>query len=268
MTGAIETVGLFAGYGRIAVVRDLDLTVDAGEVVALLGPNGAGKTTTLLTIAGFSHRSVATFVYSGDRWRAAHRTASPSGVWDSCHKTVVCVRASRWGRTCRLANGRRSRPLLDEVVELFPQLPPLWHRRCGLLSGGEQQMLGIAKALVATRKALMIDEMSLGLAPTVVDRLLPVVGHIARARDVGVLLVEQHVHKALSIADRAYVLDHGQLALEGRAKDLLQQRELLEMSYLGVEAADALPRMTNSSHLERRVGVASATMPTQQVLGH
>jgi branched-chain amino acid transport system ATP-binding protein len=122
---------------------------------------------------------------------------------------------------------------LERALGYFPALDRLLDRRAGLLSGGEQQMLAMARALTVKPKLLMVDEMSLGLAPIIVERLLPVLRRIADETGAGVLLVEQHVHLALEVADRAYVLSHGNLALEGDTAHLRQNRHLLESSYLG-----------------------------------
>jgi branched-chain amino acid transport system ATP-binding protein len=128
---------------------------------------------------------------------------------------------------------------LDEAAGHFPALSPLRDRKAGLLSGGEQQMLAIARALSRRPKLLMIDEMSLGLAPVIVDRLLPVVRESAASNGTGVLLVEQHVHLALKVADRGYILSHGELAASGSAAQLSQDSALLAASYLGEAAGDA-----------------------------
>ncbi len=122
---------------------------------------------------------------------------------------------------------------IAQALEYFPALEPILSRRAGLLSGGEQQMLAMGRALTVRPRLLMVDEMSLGLAPIIVERLLPVLRSIADSTGAGVLVVEQHVHLALEVADRAYVLSHGNLALEGSAADLSANRHLLESSYLG-----------------------------------
>jgi branched-chain amino acid transport system ATP-binding protein len=130
------------------------------------------------------------------------------------------------------------RKAIPSVIDYFPELEPLMSRRASLLSGGEQQMLAVGRALAGQPKLLMVDEMSLGLAPVVVQRLLPRLRRIAQETGCGVLLVEQHVQQALAVADRAYVLAHGQLRIEGLAADLRKDRTLLESSYLGQEGLE------------------------------
>jgi branched-chain amino acid transport system ATP-binding protein len=137
----------------------------------------------------------------------------------------------------RLRRHRQSTVTLEDVLRYFPNLRDLLSRRCGLLSGGEQQMLALAGALIADPKVVMLDEMSLGLAPIIVEQLLPTVRSIADERGMAVLLVEQHVLAALKVADRGYVLAHGQVAAEGNSAELRRDAELLEASYLGNEQA-------------------------------
>jgi branched-chain amino acid transport system ATP-binding protein len=130
-------------------------------------------------------------------------------------------------------NRAKRKVAYDRAMEMFPALAPLKNRLAGQLSGGEQQMLAMARALASEPKGLLVDEMSLGLAPIIVERLLPLVRRIADETNAGVLVVEQHVHMALEVSDRGYVLNHGELALSGTAASLLERRDLLEASYLG-----------------------------------
>ncbi len=249
MTGGVESGaggeapvlslrGLSAGYDGVAVVRGLSLHVAAGEVVALLGPNGAGKTTTLLTISGLLPILGGEIEVLG--WPVGRRTA-PNRLARQGVAHVPEDRSLFSQLTVRenVAVGRPRRHdgvALDQVLEYFPALAPLLDRRAGLLSGGEQQMLALARALVSRPRLLLVDEMSLGLAPVVVERLVPVVRRIADDLGTGVLLVEQHVAVALHVADRGYVLNHGEVVTEGAAADLAADHDLLAASYLGPEA--------------------------------
>lgn len=235
----VDVQNLTTGYAGVPVVWDLSMRVDPGEVVALLGPNGAGKTTTLLTISGLVQPlkgsiSVLGQQVAGKRPHQISRLGVAHVAEDrSLFFSLTVAENLRMGRV----QGRAKRAAaLQRALDLFPALRPLLDRRAGLLSGGEQQMLAMARALVCEPRLLMVDEMSLGLAPVIVERMLPVVRRIASETGAGVIVVEQHVHLALEIADRAYVLNHGRLALSGDAADLSRNRELLEVSYLG-EAA-------------------------------
>jgi branched-chain amino acid transport system ATP-binding protein len=232
MTAVIECVGLTAGYARVPVIRELNLEVHAGEVVALLGPNGSGKTTTLLTLAGIldTISGQANFMGRPAAGGRAHKIARRGLSLVPDDRSIFFDLTTRENiRLGRHDGGGQ----LDLVLEYFPALRGRLSVRAGLLSGGEQQMLAIGRALAMRPKALMVDEMSLGLAPVIVKRLLPIMRRAAVDLDLAVLIVEQHVDLALQNVDRAYVLNHGHLVQQGAAVDLLGQRSLLEASYLG-----------------------------------
>jgi branched-chain amino acid transport system ATP-binding protein len=239
--GAIDVIELdrlSVAYDRAPVVRDLTLTVGHGEVVALLGANGAGKTTTLRAISGLLKPVSGAVRLAGQDLASVSPTARARlGLVHVPHDRGIF-----FGLTVaehfRL-NATISPAEIDAAFDQFPALRKLRDRKAGLLSGGEQQMLAIARALSRTPKLLMLDEMSLGLAPVIVDRLLPVVREFATSSGTGVLLVEQHVHLALKIADRGYILSHGELAASGSAEQLSKDTALLAASYLGEAAGDA-----------------------------
>src|SRR4051794_33975052 len=207
MTSEISITNLVAGHKGVPAVRGLTLSVEAGEVDALLGPNGAGKSTTLWTIAG------ALPIISG----SVEVLGQPVGgrsVSQIARSGLALVPEDRGlfyqltvAENIRVRSKRASSVIsMDQIFEYLPALTSLANRQCGFLSGGEQQMLALACALISSPRALMIDEMSLGLAPLIVERLLPIVRTLAKEFSMAVLLVEQHIHAALTVADRGYVL--------------------------------------------------------------
>jgi branched-chain amino acid transport system ATP-binding protein len=230
----LEARGLYGGYGQKPILFDLHLTVGRGELVALLGPNGAGKTTTLLTLSGHLPKSRGQVLFKGaPRARPLHRRARDGLGFIPEGKTVFSSLNVR-------ENLRVSRCDIEKAVDLFPELVPLMARSGGLLSGGEQRILALAGVLAREPDVILADELSLGLAPQVVTRLLNVL-RAAADRGVGVLLVEQHVRQALNVADRGYVLRHGRIAIEGTARELSERRAEIEDSYLSEAATPTTP---------------------------
>lgn len=243
---ALMVRGLTAGYDRVKVLHGIDLTVRAGEIVALLGANGAGKTTTLLTISGIVPRQAGTVEVLGQTIPAARR-GRLSGVWKLARRGVAHVPEDRGlffdltvAEHLRLGRRRGTEHVPEsQIMAWFPPLHAVLNRRVGLLSGGEQQMVALARAVVSRPKLLLVDELSLGLAPIIVETLLPVLRTIADDTGAGVLVVEQHVPLVLAIADRAVVLTRGAVVHEGPAAELAARTDILEASYLGDLTADA-----------------------------
>lgn len=227
----LEARGLSAGYGNMAVVREVNLQVRARQVVALLGANGAGKTTTLLTLAGDLRPLGGEILWCGAPARGSLSRRARKGIG-----LVTEERSVFMGLTAA-ENLRVGRGKADDALAMFPELRRHLHRRAGLLSGGQQQMLSLGRALAARPRVLLADELSLGLAPIVVSRLL---NAVRRAADmgIGVLLVEQHVRQALAVADYGYVLRRGRLVLAGPGAQLRKQIADIEATYLAEPVDD------------------------------
>jgi len=233
----LEIRNLRAGYGDATAIWDVSLDVDAGEIVSVIGPNGAGKTTLINTLAGLLRCRSGELRFDGaDMTRVrAH---------DYCSHGIALVPEGRRLFTkmsveenlelgCYLSAARAHRQAsLDQVYGLFPILREKRLQPAGELSGGQQQMVAIGRALMARPRIVLFDEPSLGLAPTIVDDMFDIIGRV-RDQGAAVLLVEQNVLKALEVADRAYVLEQGRIVGTGLPDDLVRQPHIRE-AYLGV----------------------------------
>ncbi len=235
----LSVKGLRSSYGRIEVLHGVDLEVETGEIVALVGANGAGKTTLLRALSGLQPIIAGSVSLDGaaiDRMSSYKRvglgiTQVPEGRQIFSPLTVEDnLRVGAWTRRDDYDAD------IAHIMKTFPALEASRSRPAGMLSGGQQQMLAIGRALMSKPRLLLLDEPSMGLAPILVEQIYAIISGI-REQGVTVLIVEQNVQAALSIADRGYVLESGNIVLEGRGRDLLADRRVRD-SYLGV-AADA-----------------------------
>ena len=228
----LAVTGLSAGYGRVQVLWDIDLSVGENQIVALVGPNGAGKSTLLRALSGIIRLSAGSIVFRGEELAGR----SIEQIVDSGIAHVPEGRRLFPGLSVRdnlrLGGWRVNNRDLDRVIDLFPLLGTRLNQVAGNMSGGEQQMVAIARGLMGRPDLIMIDELSLGLAPRIVDEIIERLPEIA-ASGTSVLLVEQDVDSALSVAERAYVLETGQIVLSGSASELLADDRVRE-SYLGI----------------------------------
>ena len=228
----LAVTGLSAGYGRVQVLWDVDLSVGENQIVALVGPNGAGKSTLLRALSGMIRPSAGSIVFRGEE--LAGRSIEQIVDLGIAHVPEgrrlfpgLSVRDN-----LRLGGWRVNNRDLDRVIDLFPLLGTRLNQVAGNMSGGEQQMVAIARGLMGRPDLIMIDELSLGLAPRIVDEIVERLPEIAAA-GTSVLLVEQDVDSALSVAERAYVLETGHIVLSGKAAELLADDRVRE-SYLGI----------------------------------
>lgn len=264
----LEIRSLDVFYGQIQAVRDISLRVEEGEMVGLLGANGAGKTTTLRTISGLLSPARGEILFEDKRidrlpaWKVVERGIAhlPEGRELFPDLSVLDnLRLGNW--PIRKKGGLDER--LDRVMSYFPILRERKHQAASTLSGGEQQMLAVARALISEPRLLLVDELSLGLAPQIVSQLFEILREV-NAEGTSVLLVEQFVHMALTHTHRAYALVKGEVALEGESKKLLNSPELMA-AYLGEaapEQPDISPNGKNPPPIsKKRKRIATKTAP-------
>jgi len=234
-TPLLEVQGLKVAYGGIQAVKGVSFQVGEGELVSLIGANGAGKTTTLKAVTGVQPVAEGEIRYLG-------RSIRGQGAWDLVRQGLVMVPEGR-GTFTRMTivenlqmgafvrNDAEVDADIDKVFGIFPRLKERARQLAGTMSGGEQQMLAMGRALMARPKVLLMDEPSMGLSPIMVDKIFEVVADI-HARGTTVLLVEQNASRALGLADRGYVMDSGEITMAGEAKALLNDPRV-RAAYLG-----------------------------------
>jgi branched-chain amino acid transport system ATP-binding protein len=233
----LELATVDAFYGRIQALRGVTIRVEKGEVVALIGSNGAGKTTTLRTVSGLMHPHGGTVRFDGrDITRTGPSTIVELGISQSPEGRRLFPRMTVVDNLFMGAYSRNDRPGIaadmERVFTLFPRLQERRTQIAGTLSGGEQQMLAMGRALMAKPKLMMLDEPSLGLAPILIETIFSIVREI-NSQGTTVLLVEQNANKALEVANRGYVLETGVVVKEGTGRELLASEEV-QKAYLGM----------------------------------
>jgi branched-chain amino acid transport system ATP-binding protein len=237
----LEIAGLSAGYGKIGVLRGIDLTVGEGEIVALLGPNGAGKTTLLRAISGLLPWSGRVHFAGRDLAGASPRDTVRAGLVHVVEGHRIFTQLSVFDNLLLAGYGmpRRERVArVEEALAFFPEIAAKRHDRAGSLSGGQQQMLAVTQGLVRRPRLLMLDEPSAGLSPVLVDRVLAAADQL-RAAGTAILLVEQLIEKALALADRVYALARGSIVLQA-STDESDLPNRLEHAYFGQDVTAPL----------------------------
>ena len=232
----LEVKNLSVSYGAIEAVKDISFTVNAGEIVSLIGANGAGKTTTLHTITGLVTAKSGSVMYNGVDLLKTHNnkivTLGMAHIPEGRHVfTRMSVEENLEMGAFSLKDQSDLKKDLDMVYGLFPRLKERRNQKAGTLSGGEQQMLAMGRALMSHPKTILMDEPSMGLSPKLVKEIFSIIRKL-HEQGITILLVEQNAKMALSIADRAYVLETGRITMEGDAKELLNN-EQVRKAYLG-----------------------------------
>ncbi len=232
----LEVSGLRAGYGEVEVLREVDMDLGGGEIVAVLGSNGVGKTTLNNNLCGIYRPFAGSVRFAGETitGRPAHKIVAAGLVQVPEGRRIFPNLTVR--ENLELGSYRRGRANRDSTLErvftTFPRLRERMTQRAGTLSGGEQQMLAIGRGLMAEPVLLILDEPSLGLSPLLVEEMFALIGEISR-QGIAILLVEQNVVQSLEIAHRAYILEQGRIVLSGTAGELLQNSDL-KRAYLGI----------------------------------
>ena len=232
----LEVKNLSVSYGAIEAVKDISFTVNAGEIVSLIGANGAGKTTTLHTITGLVPAKSGSMMYNGVDLLKTHNnkivTLGMAHIPEGRHVfTRMSVEENLEMGAFSLKDQSDLKKDLDMVYGLFPRLKERRNQKAGTLSGGEQQLLAMGRALMSHPKTILMDEPSMGLSPKLVKEIFSIIRKL-HEQGITILLVEQNAKMALSIADRAYVLETGRITMEGDAKELLNN-EQVRKAYLG-----------------------------------
>jgi branched-chain amino acid transport system ATP-binding protein len=236
--------GLVVDYGKIRALRGLSLRVAKGELVAVIGSNGAGKTTTLRTISGLLRPTSGSIVFDGASLvgLSPHQIVGRSIAHVPEGRRVFASQSVRdnllLGAFLRLRRGEKHavEEDIEKMYQTFPRLKEREKQQAGTLSGGEQQMLAIARALLSRPKLLLLDEPSMGLAPVIIDEVFRLIEQLKASRETTLLLVEQLAYRALEVADRAYVLEQGTMRLSGTGRELMGNEEV-RRAYLGARKA-------------------------------
>ena len=236
MSALLQVNGLRVQYGAIEAVKGVDFSLDEGKITTLLGANGAGKSTTLLALSGLLRASAGTILFDGSdlRGQPAHRIVARGLVQVAEGReilTTLTVRENLMLGAYRRNASQESAADLEMLLQLFPRLRDRLDGAAGNLSGGEQQMLAIGRALMARPRLLLLDEPSMGLAPLLVQDIFHTLRQL-NGRGLTIFLVEQNVRQALKIADRAYVMENGKIVLSGPSAELFDNPKVIE-AYLG-----------------------------------
>ena len=236
MSALLEVKNLKVGYGKIIAVKDISITVNQGEIVTLIGSNGAGKSTTLRTISGLLKPKSGEILFEGNRidGKEGHEVVK-LGICQSPEGRRIFPRMTVSENLDLGAFLRTDKEAIEtdreRVLDLFPRLRERISQRAGTMSGGEQQMLAVSRAMMGAPKLLMLDEPSMGLAPVLVDMIFETITKI-RGQGITILLIEQNAAAALDVADRAYVLESGTIKMSGKASDLAKDPAVTK-AYLG-----------------------------------